>query len=129
VKKFFCLLSLLLCIGCASTPKNPESHIEFYDNSCLPTAIIFKKSLEKYGVWSKVLRYEWNETNKKGKVITKGHAVCAYLYPPGKNVLYTYDSLGSYRIRQYINNPLYIARTSHFVRGYSDYVTKAEFLD
>lgn len=92
-------------------------------NACLPTAIAFKNGLKRSGVWSEVLRYGWRENNK---II--GHAVTAYMYPPGKNQLWTYDWMGSYRTMAFKDNPLEVAKYSHRVRGYTNQIIFAEYL-
>jgi hypothetical protein len=76
-------------------------------NSCLPTAITFKESLGKKVKWSEVLLYRY-KSNIDGK--DYGHAVVAYMYPIGKNMLWTYDNVGSFRVREYITEPLKIAQ-------------------
>lgn len=121
------IVSLILAVtltGCSSTPTNPEFWMEKEINSCLPTAIIFKKSLNKYEVWSEVFRYSWKD--EKGKL--RGHAMVAYLYPQGQNQLWTYDSMGSYRIRAYTNNVTDVAQKSHNARGWTNKVFAAEYL-
>jgi hypothetical protein len=101
--------------------------MESEKNACLPTAISFKKALERQQIWARVLRYTYldNKTKKKS-----GHAITVYLYPPGKNQLWSYDYLGSYRIRAFIDNAYQIAFESIKVRGYWYYSLEyAEFLD
>ncbi len=111
-------------MACETTPKNPEAWMEAQVNACVPTAIIFKQSLRKYGIWSEVFRYSWIDS--KGKL--RGHAMVAYLYPAGKNQLWSYDAEGSFRIRSYTNNVLDIAQKSHNARGWTNKVFNAEFI-
>lgn len=121
------LLSALL-IGCATTPQNPESWMEREKNACLPTAIAFKKGLDRQEIWSKVLVYYYKDRSKGGK--RSGHAVTAYLYPPGKNQLWTYDYLGSYRVRAFKDDPLQVAKQTVFVRNQWNLdVETAEYLE
>jgi hypothetical protein len=122
--KYILLLILTILTACQSTPTNPEFWIEREQNACLPTAIIFKQSLNKYQVWAKVFRYSW-----KGNDKYHGHAMVAYLYPPGKNQLWTYDSLGSYKTRAFTNNVSQIAQQAHWSRGDTNKIFGAEFLD
>lgn len=123
--KILCLLCLLLA-ACQTTPKNPEAWMERETNACLPTAIAFREGLKKYGVWAEVLTYRFVSDND-GK--QHGHAIVSYLYPPGKNRLFTYDSWGSYPTRAYTNDAIGIAKTAHYNRGfYNDRVYYAEFL-
>lgn len=112
-------------LGCQNTPKNPEYWMEKEVNACVPTAIIFKESLNKYNIWAEVFRYSWIDSETKK---LRGHAMVAYLYPPGKNQLWTYDSEGSFRTRAYTNNVTQIAARAHWVRGWHDDIFNAEFI-
>lgn len=124
VKKL--LIFILLCLAaCQTTPTNPEFWMEKEINSCLPTAIIFKQSLRKYDIWAEVFRYSWKDSNT-GKI--RGHAMVAYLYPPGKNQLWTYDSEGSFRTYAYTNNVKGIAQYAHNVRGAADLIINADYI-
>jgi hypothetical protein len=103
---FTCLLAS--CEIFTLTPQNPEwKAMQSMPNSCLPTAITFKESLGKKVKWSEVLLYRY-KSNIDGK--DYGHAVVAYMYPIGKNMLWTYDNVGSFRVREYITEPLKIAQ-------------------
>jgi len=123
--KILVVFILLALTGCETTPQNPEYWMEREVNACLPTAIIFKQSLNKYGVWSEVFRYSWKD-NDTGKL--RGHAMVAYLYPPGKNQLFTYDNMGSWRIRAYTNNVTSIAQLSHSIREGREKVFDASWI-
>jgi hypothetical protein len=124
--KFLTLAIICLALlGCA-TPSNPDFWMETQQNACLPTAIAFRESLKKYQVWSEVVAYQYWDPSKQKKV---GHSIVAYLYPPGKNQLWTYDYMGSYRIRAFINDPLTIAQMAENLRGRPhNRVNQAEFL-
>lgn len=122
--KYFLLFLSLFLIGCA-TPTNPEFWMEKEINACLPTAIIFKQALNKYDIWSEVFRYSWIDS-ETGKV--RGHAMVAYLYPKGKNQLWTYDAMGSWKTRAYIDNPTQIAQQAHYVRGNTNKIFAAQFI-
>ena len=113
----------LLITSCQSLPTNPEWWMEREINACLPTAITFKESLNKYNVWAEVVRYSWHDGKRY-----RGHAVTAYLYPKGKNQLWTYDSEGSFRTRAYTNNPTQIAQYAHSVRNWQGKIFNAEFV-
>lgn len=52
----------------------------------------------------------------------------AYLYPAGKNQLWTYDWMGSYKTIAYKDNPLQVATYAHRVRGNTSPVIFAEYL-
>jgi hypothetical protein len=124
-KKISLLFLSIALMGCQTTPENPEQWMTRQKNACLPTAIAFKSGLEKYGVWAEVVRYSYkNDKNK-----WSGHAVVAYLYPKGKNQLWTYDYLGSWKTRAFIDNPLQIAREAEKIRGRNNFVEFAEFLN
>lgn len=120
------ILAALLLAACQTTPpKNPEEWMKKYPNSCVPMAISFKKTLEKQGIWSRVLFYQYLRQDG-----TKfGHAMTVYMYPPGKNQMWTYDFMGSYRTRAWKDEPLMIARTAHGQRMWMENVISAEFLD
>jgi hypothetical protein len=123
--KYILILFSIFLISCA-TPNNPESWMESQKNACLPTAIAFKRGLDRQGIWSEVVRYEYTNLDNN---IKSGHAIVAYMYPIGKNQLWSYDFLGSYRIRAYKDNPLQIAKESVNARGnYNHNVYFAEFL-
>lgn len=126
-KKLLIIGVCSLLASCA-TPQNPEAWMEREKNACLPTAIAFKKGLDRQGIWSEVLVYYYKDTNKKGK--RSGHAVTVYMYPPGKNKLWTYDYLGSYRVRALKDYPLQVAVQTTLVRNQWNLdVDSAEFLD
>lgn len=122
-KKTLAILLSLLLGGCVVTPTNPEFWMEKEINACLPTAIIFKQSLKKYNIWSEVFRYEWKENNK-----LRGHAMVAYLYPPGKNQLWTYDYQGSWRTYAFTDDVLRIASFAAAARGNTNKILKAEWI-
>jgi hypothetical protein len=107
------LAVMLVLVGCKQTPNNPEAWMEREINACLPSAIIFKKTLNKYGVWSEVFRYSYYDDKK----VLRGHAMVVFEYPKGKNQLWTYDEKGSYRIIAKTNDIGYIAEFAHRQRN------------
>lgn len=121
--KFILLIIMVFLVGCETTPTNPEFWMEKEMNACLPTAIIFKQSLRKYDIWAEVFRYTWKDNNK-----LRGHAMVAYLYPPGKNQLWTYDNMGSWRTIGYTNNVMQIASYASRIRGNTNRVLFAEWV-
>lgn len=123
--KYLLIFLSAFLIACQTTPTNPEFWMEKEINACLPTAIIFKQSLNKYGVWSEVFRYSWKDF-ETGRI--RGHAMVAYLYPPGKNQLFTYDSEGSWRTYAYTNDVRGIAQYAHNVRGSTETVFSAQWI-
>jgi hypothetical protein len=77
------------------TPANPERWLEREVNACLPTAIVFKESLKRYGVWAEVLTYKAYDPIKNK---TESHALVVFNYPPGKDSYWTYDYEGSFKM-------------------------------
>jgi hypothetical protein len=124
-------LAFSSCEVFTRTPQNPEWKVMgSMPNSCLPTAITFRESLGKKVKWSEVLLYRYKNTIN-GK--DYGHAVVAYMYPIGKNMLWTYDSAGSFRVREYITEPLKIAQATENLRKrpynkvyYAEYINNLE---
>ena len=125
MKKIILIITAAFLTACSTTPSNPESWMETKRNACLPTAIAFREGLKKYNVWSEVVTYQWIDKKTQKP---KGHAIVAYMYPIGKNQLWTYDFWGSYRVRAYKDNPLQIAKEAVKVRLEDRDVYFAEFL-
>ena len=110
-------------------PQNPQKWMEWHGaNDCLPTAIAFKEGLKASKCkWSKVVVYGYIDAVDSKP---KGHAIVAFMYPIGKNQLWVYDYMGSYRTRAYIDDPLTIAKLAETQRGRSKNVVHyAEFLE
>ena len=129
MKKLLILLTSILLVSCSSMPQNPQKWMEWHGaNDCLPTAIAFKEGLKASKCkWSKVVVYGYvDAVDSKAK----GHAIVAFMYPIGKNQLWVYDYMGSYRTRAYIDDPLTIAQLAETQRGRSkNIVHYAEFLE
>jgi hypothetical protein len=117
------ILIALLLSGCAATPRNAEAWMARERNACLPTAIAMAEGLKRQGIAAKVVRYSYTA---QGRPL--GHAITAYLYPPGANTLYTYDWEGSWRTRAYFDDPASIARAAERLRGRDYDITRADFL-
>jgi hypothetical protein len=100
------LIGLCLCfllLGCTSVPPTgvPEWAGSFR-NACLPEAIAVTQGLREKNIQAKVLSIHTDNW---------GHATCAYLYPPGKNRLWVWDSQWqSIPLRAWWNDPTSIAR-------------------
>jgi hypothetical protein len=120
--KDWLLISLLLS-GCAVTPRNSEEWMARERNACLPTAIAMSQGLKRQGITAKVVRYSYR---LKGRLL--GHAITAYLYPPGANTLYTYDYEGSWRTRAYWGDDTGIARAAESLRGRNAPILSSEEL-
>lgn len=125
LNKLLIIFSIFL-ISCTNLPKNPDAWMESQRNACLPTAIAFRQALKKQDIWAKVVRYGWFDYKSNSN---KGHAIVAYLYPPGENKLWTYDFWGSYRTRAFINDPYEISQKAVDARGENRKINFAEFLD
>jgi hypothetical protein len=127
--KAFLSLLLLFTVSCSTMPKQPNKWMEWQVNGCLPTAISFKQALEKPCKWSHVIVYQYNDNHSNGGK-PMAHAIVAFMYPVGKNQLWTYDYMGSYRIHAYLDDPKVIAQCAEIQRGRAEnLVTSAEFLD
>lgn len=117
-------LCLCLCLSaCTSTPRNVEQWMARERNACLPTAVAMTQGLNRQGIQARVVRYSYT---RDGRPV--GHAITAYLYPPGSNTLYTYDYEGSWRTRAYWADPTGIAAAAERLRGRSAPIITAEFL-
>jgi hypothetical protein len=119
--KTLALLFLLLLAGCAG-PTNPESWMARERNACLPTAISMAEGLKRQGIQARVLIYSYRANGQQ-----RGHAVTAYLYPPGKNTLYTYDFEGSWRTRAFWDDPSGIAAAAEQLRSRYNPIDSAFF--
>lgn len=117
------LALLALLAGCAVEPRNPEGWMTRERNACLPTAIAMSQGLRRQGITAKVVRYSYR---RNGRPV--GHAITAYLYPPGANTLYTYDYEGSWRTRAFWADDAGIARAAEFLRGRNAPILSAEEL-
>lgn len=117
--------AFILCLvltGCAG-PTNPEGWMTRERNACLPTAIAMTEGLKRQGIQARVVRYTYE---RGGRPV--GHAITAYLYPPGANTLYTYDYEGSWHTRAYWSDPLNIATAAERLRGRPAPILTADFL-
>jgi hypothetical protein len=92
-------------------------------NACLPTAIAMAEGLKRQGIQARVVRYSYQPEGRQ-----VGHAITAYLYPPGKNQLYTYDYEGSWRTRAYFDDATSIAQAAERLRSRFYDISSADFL-
>jgi hypothetical protein len=123
MKVLLLILALLGSSGCAITPRSPEPWMARERNACLPTAIAMSQGLRRQGIAAKVVRYSYR---LQGRLL--GHAITAYLYPPGANTLYTYDYEGSWRTRAYWGDDAGIARAAESLRGRNNPILSSEKL-
>ena len=124
MNKILLTILVLFLMSCENLPKNAEQWMAREKNACLPTAIAFKQGLDRQGIQSEVVVYTYK--NEKDKLA--GHAIVAYLYPPGKNQLWTYDFMGSWRTRAFFNDPYNIAFKAEQLRGRNRNIEFAEFI-
>ena len=125
MKNVLLVLWVFMVCGCESLPTNSEKWMERQKNACLPTAISFKEGLKKHNIWSEVISYQYIDYKTKKQ---KGHAIVAFMYPPGKNKLWTYDWEGSWRTRAWREDPLMIATQAESIRGrWDNKILSAEF--
>jgi hypothetical protein len=103
LKNFLWLIFLLLS-SCSTLPPTKEPDIKNrFNKDCVPQAIEMAQSLRKYDIEAKVLNMKWQD-------MKLGHAVCVYMYPPGKNQLWAWDeNWASIRLKAYYNDPKGIA--------------------
>ena len=123
MKTLLPLLIALALSACTATPRNAEQWMTRERNACLPTAVAMAEGLKRQGIAARVVRYSYT---RDGRPV--GHAICAYLYPPGSNTLYTYDFEGSWHTRAYWADPLNIATAAERLRGRTAPILTADFL-
>lgn len=99
--RYIAIIALFLA-GCATAPVPEPPIAGQYKNACLPEAIMMTQALKESGVNARVLGIYTPRI---------GHAICVYLYPPGKNQLWGWDShWKSLRLRAYTDDAEGIAR-------------------
>jgi len=95
---------IVLLVGCVGVepPTEKPKWVGKYGNACLPEAIAMAQGLREKGIKAKVLNINTYDFS---------HAVAVYMYPPGENKLWAWDSYWkSIRLRAYYNMPRGIAR-------------------
>ena len=114
------IAACLLLSGCTSAPPiNVPEWVGKMKNACLPEAIVMTQELKKAGIQAKVLSIHTRDW---------GHATCVYLYPPGQNKLWVWDSYWqSVPLRCWWNDPYSIARAWMAWRHDETSITKAYF--
>ena len=106
--KIFILLVLLLS-GCNSLPVKAPSIVGKYNNACLPEAIEMSSSLQKSDIISQVVIFKTDQ---------RQHAICVYMYPPGKNKIWGWDSYyGSHQLKAWWNDPVSESKSWLFYNG------------
>jgi hypothetical protein len=120
------VLKIILLSGCffiAACTSNPPANVPEWvgkmKNACLPEAITMTEVLKREGIQAKVLSIHTKDW---------GHATCAYLYPPGQNKLWVWDSYWkSIPLRAWWDNPQSIAKAWMAWRYDETPVTSAYF--
>lgn len=123
------LLPLLILASCATVPPDsPEQRLAGYPETCLALSATMVESLTRQGIDAETVIYRMTDVTRPDS--DAGHAITAYMYPRGKNKLWTHDQLGSYRVRAYRNDPEGIAKQAEIVRGRTwNRITQAQFLN
>jgi hypothetical protein len=105
-KTFFLVLALVL-FGCVQAPPAPPPPFAAkYRKGCLPEAAAMAQGLKEKNIAAQVVIYTYGPP-----AWPDGHAVAAYLYPPGANQLWVWDSgWGSARVRAFWSDPHGIAK-------------------
>ena len=103
ITKVFITCTCLLLISCThNPPTNVPEWVGKMKNACLPEAIVMTQGLRASGIQAKVLSIHTKDW---------GHATCVYMYPPGQNKLWVWDShWQSIPLRAFWNDPNSIAR-------------------
>jgi hypothetical protein len=122
-RAFAVLLLALILSGCTAAPRNAEQWMARERNACLPTAVAMAEGLRRQGIQARVVRYAYTAQGR-----TAGHAITAYLYPPGSNTLWSYDYEGSWRTRAFWDDPMGIATAAERLRSRFDAPFFSEFL-
>jgi hypothetical protein len=119
--KYLLSAIILILAGCALPPAEEPSFAGKYRNACLPEAIAMTQNLRHAGIQARVLRIGTNKWN---------HAICVYLYQPGSNTLWGWDSYWkSNRLIALSSDPHSIARMWLRVTASDATLVSAEFLD
>lgn len=114
-------LTIILLIGCNTAPVKEHEVSGQFKNACLPEAIIMTKALKESGIDARVLAIYTPKL---------GHAICVYLYPPGKNQLWGWDSYWkSLRLRAYTDNPEGVARAWLRWTNPGEPLNRAEYIE
>jgi hypothetical protein len=80
-----------------------------YGMACLPEAIEMSSALSKAGIVSDVIIFYTDQ---------RSHAICVYMYPPGANKIWGWDSTyGSTVLRAWWNDPESEAKSWLFKNG------------
>jgi hypothetical protein len=119
--KYLLSAIILILAGCSMPPVAEPSFAGKYRNACLPEAIAMSQGLKSHGIQSRVLRIGTNKWN---------HAICTYLYEPGSNTLWGWDSYWkSNRLRAFADDPYSIARAWMIATMSDAVLLNAQFLD
>jgi hypothetical protein len=119
--KIITFLILAFFVGCVG-PTNPEEWMTRERNACLPTAIAMAEGLKRQNIQARVLIYNYRKQGRQ-----QGHAVTVYLYPAGKNTLWTYDYEGSWQTRAYWDDATGIATAAERLRSRYNPIDSAFF--
>jgi hypothetical protein len=104
IRNNFWLFLIFFLAACTSAPPvNTPPWVGRHKNACLPEAIAMAQGLRKAEIQARVLSIHTGDW---------GHAVCVYMYPPGKNRLWVWDSYWkSVCLRAWWDSPSSIAKS------------------
>lgn len=122
------VFALALCACQTAPPINGPDFGGKFKEACLPEASAMASGLAKAGIESHVLMIRYHQAADNAP---HQHAGCAYMYPPGQNMLWVWDeSYQSIRVRQLKSNPVAIGRDwfNHWSLAGQTFVT-AWYLD
>ena len=120
MKRFLLLLICIGLVGCSTTPVEEPEISGMFKNACLPEAIMMTKALKDHEIDARVLAIY---------APGYGHAICVYMYPPGKNQMWGWDSYWkSLRIRAFKDDPEMVARAWLRRTHPEKQITRAEYI-
>lgn len=109
--------------------ENPEPQIEKMENSCLPSAIIFKETFDRHNIWSRIVFALFKIPSEKSNHIY-GHTFVEYLYPRGSTNLWIYDNTGSWKADySIIDDPVLLTKKVFEDNGNDFEIDKAKFFE
>jgi hypothetical protein len=120
MKRLLLLLISIVLVGCNATLVEEPEVSGMFKNACLPEAIMMSQSLKEHGIDARVLGIYAEDY---------GHAICVYMYPPGKNQMWGWDSYWkSLRLRAFKDNPESVARAWLRWTNPQKQLTRAEYI-
>lgn len=107
--------------------ENPETAIEKEPNSCFVSALLFKETFDRYGIWSRIVKVLFTVPSEHTNHIY-GHMFVEYIYPKNSTNLWIYDNTGSWKADISIkDNPAALAKKVFEDNGDDFVIDKANF--